>query len=256
MASRRNKMLAGATATVLAAGGYFSIPCWPSRGRHAAQAPLRAGADSATFLMAVDDSGSMTFETLFPGRMAMAAERTSSSTRMAASELAALRIQSCPPAPRPGSTRGVRDRACRHLRFARYGQVNPSYSARARCTSPGEPGQHAVRIQSAASQGNASVTARGPIRVPLRPRYMTVPRRKRHKRVVPSAQRHVLPAGTSTGRRDPAVGLVRLPQRRAVWVTLPTAPPSTRPATSGSSLSRCSTSRRMHPCQPASGPTS
>ncbi|WP_425477119.1 pilus assembly protein [Luteimonas cucumeris] len=64
------KLATAATATVLAAGGYFLYSVFAVQGQGTlAQAPLNVQAQvPPAFIMAVDDSGSMTFETLFPGR--------------------------------------------------------------------------------------------------------------------------------------------------------------------------------------------
>lgn len=70
MATRRTKLLAGATAAVLGCSGLFLYSVLALQGQGTlAQAPLNVQAQiPPAFLMAVDDSGSMSFETLFPGR--------------------------------------------------------------------------------------------------------------------------------------------------------------------------------------------
>lgn len=69
MASRRIKLIAAASALVVGAGGYFLYSVMAVQGQGTlAQAPLNVQAQiPPAFIMAVDDSGSMTFETLFPG---------------------------------------------------------------------------------------------------------------------------------------------------------------------------------------------
>ncbi|MCL1635126.1 PilC/PilY family type IV pilus protein [Luteimonas sp. SX5] len=69
MASRRIK-LAAASALVIGVGGYWLYSVFAVQGSGIlAQAPLNVQSKvPPAFIMAVDDSGSMTFETLFPGR--------------------------------------------------------------------------------------------------------------------------------------------------------------------------------------------
>lgn len=70
MASRRTKLFAGATTTVVGAGAYFLYSVMAVQGQGTlAQAPLNVQAQiPPAFIMGVDDSGSMSFETLFPGQ--------------------------------------------------------------------------------------------------------------------------------------------------------------------------------------------
>lgn len=70
MASRRLKLTIASTALAAAVGGYFLYSVFAVQGRGTlAQAPLNVQTNvPPAFIMAVDDSGSMTFETLFPGR--------------------------------------------------------------------------------------------------------------------------------------------------------------------------------------------
>ncbi|WP_394000975.1 pilus assembly protein [Luteimonas sp. WGS1318] len=66
----RTKLYAGATAVVLAGSAYFLHSVMAVQGQGVlAQQPLNVQAQiPPAFIMAVDDSGSMTFETLFPGQ--------------------------------------------------------------------------------------------------------------------------------------------------------------------------------------------
>ena len=70
MASRRTKLLASASLVVLGVGGYFLYSVFAVQGRGTlAQAPLNVQASiPPAFVMALDDSGSMRFQTLFPAR--------------------------------------------------------------------------------------------------------------------------------------------------------------------------------------------
>lgn len=67
MASRRIKLIAAASALVLGAGGYFLYSVFAVQGQGVlAQAPLNVKSQvPPAFIMAVDDSGSMTFEGLY-----------------------------------------------------------------------------------------------------------------------------------------------------------------------------------------------
>lgn len=69
MASRRIKLITAASALVLGVGGYFLYSVFAVQGQGTlAQAPLNDQiVIPPAFIMAVDDSGSMTFETLFRG---------------------------------------------------------------------------------------------------------------------------------------------------------------------------------------------
>lgn len=70
MASRRIKLIAASSALVLGAGGYFLYSVFAVQGQgELAQAPLNVQTQvPPAFIMAVDDSGSMRFQTLFPAR--------------------------------------------------------------------------------------------------------------------------------------------------------------------------------------------
>lgn len=70
MAPRRIKLIAASSALVLGAGGYFLYSVFAVQGQgELAQAPLNVQTQvPPAFIMAVDDSGSMRFQTLFPAR--------------------------------------------------------------------------------------------------------------------------------------------------------------------------------------------
>lgn len=70
MASRSIKFTALAVAATMVAGGYFLHGLMAAQGQGVlAQAPLNTQVQvTPAFIMAVDDSGSMNFQTLFPGR--------------------------------------------------------------------------------------------------------------------------------------------------------------------------------------------
>src|SRR5688500_6359083 len=70
MASPRKRLLSVAALAVLGITGYYLYSVFAAQGQGTlAQAPLniQAGVKPA-FIMAVDDSGSMTFETMLPGQ--------------------------------------------------------------------------------------------------------------------------------------------------------------------------------------------
>ncbi|MCF5090008.1 hypothetical protein D3C81_495930 [compost metagenome] len=69
MMSRKSKTLAGAAAVLLTGGGYFIYSLMAAQGQGVlAQQPLNTVAQTPpAFIMAVDDSNSMTFERMFPG---------------------------------------------------------------------------------------------------------------------------------------------------------------------------------------------
>lgn len=69
MASRTSKIVVAGTFALLAAGGYFAYNLLAAQGQgELAQAPLNNTTQAPpAFIMAVDDSNSMTFERIFPG---------------------------------------------------------------------------------------------------------------------------------------------------------------------------------------------
>ena len=69
MASRRTKLISAATVATLGIGGYFLYSLFAAQGQGTlAQAPLNTQVQIPPgFIMAVDDSGSMTFHNQFPG---------------------------------------------------------------------------------------------------------------------------------------------------------------------------------------------
>lgn len=91
MATTRTKILSMASAVGLLAGGWVCYSLFAAQARPGdtlAQAPLNNQVQiPPAFVMAVDDSGSMSFETLFPGRDGYACWSTSSDSFWSGSEL-------------------------------------------------------------------------------------------------------------------------------------------------------------------------
>lgn len=233
MVSSRIKLIIAATALVLGAGGYFLYSVFAVQGQGTlAQAPLNDQVViPPAFVMAVDDSGSMTFETLFPGDNGQAfwtgATASTNGFYDASGELNAL-LPAVFPAYAHVIPNGINiDQTNRvaippidNFGFARSPEINPSYFDPEITYSPW---LRANADGTITSFPDASITAAlsdprngGSVQINMTsPRLDSTAAGRFYLR-----NGMVLPSGTSYYTTNNCGGLGRTPATRNTWVTL------------------------------------